>query len=77
MVSGASPGRLPGPKASQNGDLDMDFLLFEDHAFAFFGESLQIFVCSMKDKLMVLDVKFTSCSLVYPIPKVSRIKSHV
>jgi hypothetical protein len=35
------------------------------------------FVCSMKDKLMVLDVKLTSCSLVYPITKVSRIKSHV
>lgn len=35
------------------------------------------FVCSMNNKLIVLDVKLPSCSLVYPISKVSRIKSLV
>jgi hypothetical protein len=43
MVSRASLGRLPGPKAHQNGGPDMDFLLFWDHAFTFFGDTLEIF----------------------------------
>jgi hypothetical protein len=43
MVSRASPGRLPGPKAFQNGAPDMDFLLFEDLAFTFFGDTSEIF----------------------------------
>jgi hypothetical protein len=38
-----SLGRLPGPKAFQNAAPDMDFLLFEDLAFTFFGDTLEIF----------------------------------
>ena len=59
MVSRACSGRLPGPKVSQNGSLDMDFLLFEDLAFTFFGDTLEILRVSIKNKLIVLDVKFT------------------
>ena len=36
------PGRLPDPKAPENGTPDMDFLLFEDLAFTFFGDTLEI-----------------------------------
>ena len=43
MVSRACPGRLPGPKTFQNGGLDMDFILFKDLAFTFFGDTLEIF----------------------------------
>ena len=43
MVSRVAPGRVPYPKASQNGAPDMDFLLFEDLAFTFFGNTLEIF----------------------------------
>jgi hypothetical protein len=43
MVYRVGPGRLPDPKASQNGVPDMDFLLFEDLAFTFFGDTLEIF----------------------------------
>ena len=43
MVSRACPGRLPGPKALQNGAPDMDFQLFEDLTFTFFGDTLEIF----------------------------------
>ena len=59
MVSRASLGRLPGSKAHQNGGPDMDFLLFRDHAFTFFGSTLEYFLCSMNYKLIVLDVQFT------------------
>ena len=59
MVSRASLGRLPGPKAGQNGGPHMDFLLFWDHAFTFFGDTLEYFLCSMNNKLIVVDVKFT------------------
>ena len=37
----------------------MDFLLFWDHAFTFFGDTLEYFLCSMNYKLIVLDVQFT------------------
>ena len=37
----------------------MRFLLFWDHAFTFFGDTLEYFVCSMNNNLIVLDVKFT------------------
>ena len=37
----------------------MDFLLFWDHAFIFFGDTLEYFLCSMNYKLIVLDVQFT------------------
>ena len=59
MVSRASLGRLSGSKARQNGGPDMDFLLFRDHAFTFFGDTLEYFLCSMNYKLIVLDVQFT------------------
>ena len=59
MVSRASLGRLAGSKARQNGGPDMDFLLFRDHAFTFFGDTLEYFLCSMNYKLIVLDVQFT------------------
>ena len=59
MVARASLGRLPGSKARQNGGPDMDFLLFRDHAFTFFGDTLEYFLCSMNYKLIVLDVQFT------------------
>ena len=49
MVSKASLGRLPGPKAHQNGGPDMDFLLFWDHALTFFGDTLEYFLCSMSN----------------------------
>ena len=42
MVSNVAPGSLPGPKASKNAAPDMDFLLFEDLAFTFFGDTLEI-----------------------------------
>ena len=61
MVSRASLGRLPGSKTRQNGGPDMDFLLFWDHAFTFFGDTLEYFLCCMNYKLIVhvLDVQFT------------------
>ena len=59
MVSRASLGRLPALKARQNGGPDMDFLLLWDHAFTFFGDTLEYFLCSMNNKLIVVDVKFT------------------
>ena len=59
MVARASLGRLPGSKACKNRGPDMDFLLFWDHAFAFFGDTLEYFLCSMNNKLVVLDVEFT------------------
>jgi hypothetical protein len=37
------PGRLPDPKAFQNGAPDMGFLLFGDLAFTFFGDTFEIF----------------------------------
>jgi hypothetical protein len=43
LVSRVAPGRLPDPKALQNEAPDMDFLLFEDLAFTFFGNTLEIF----------------------------------
>ena len=58
MVARASMGRLPGPKPHQNEGPDMDFLLFWDHAFTFFGDTLEYFLCSMNNKLVVLDVEF-------------------
>ena len=57
MVSRASLGRLLGLKARQNGG--PDFLLLWDHAFTFFGDTLEYFLCSMNNKLVVLDVEFT------------------
>ena len=36
----------------------MDFLLFLDHAFTFFGDTLEYFLCYMNYKLIVLDVQF-------------------
>jgi hypothetical protein len=59
MVARASLGRLLGPKPRQNGGPDMDFLLFWDHAFTFFGDTLEYFLCSMNNKLVALDVEFT------------------
>ena len=59
MVARASLGRLPGPKPRQNGGPDMYFLLFWDQAFTFFGDTLEYFLCSMNDKVVVLDVEFT------------------
>ena len=59
MVSRASLGRLLGLKARQNGGLGMDFLLFWDHVLTFFGDTLEYFLCSMNNKLIVLDVQFT------------------
>ena len=59
MVARASLGRLPGSKALENGGSDMDFLLFRDHSFTFFGDTLEHFLCSMNYKLIVLDVQFT------------------
>ena len=56
MVSRVAPGKLPDPKASQNEAPDIDFLLFEDLAFTFFGDTLKYFVCSMNDNLIILDV---------------------
>ena len=43
MVSRVALGRLPDPKTFQNAAPDMDFLLFEDLAFTFFGDTLEIF----------------------------------
>ena len=37
----------------------MDFLLFRDHAFTFFGDTLEYFLCSMNNKFIVLDVQVT------------------
>ena len=59
MVSRASLGGLPGSKARQDGGPDKDFLLLWDHAFTFFGDTLEYFLCSMNNKLIVLEVKFT------------------
>ena len=49
MVSRTSLGRLPGPKARQNVGSDMHSLLFWDHAFTFFGDTLENFLCSMSN----------------------------
>ena len=59
MVSRASPGKLPGPKASQNGGPDMDFLEFPIYDSTLFEHTLKYFVCSMNNELIVLDAKFT------------------
>ena len=59
MVARASLGRLPGSEAYQNGGPDMDFLLFWDHAFTLFGDTLEYFLCSMNNKMIDIDVQFT------------------
>ena len=53
------PRELPCPKASQSDAPEMHFLLFWDHAFTFFGDTLEYFLFSMNNKLVVLDVEFT------------------
>ena len=58
MVARASLGRLPGSKACKNRGPDMNFLLFWDHVFTLFGDTLEYFLCSMNNKLIVLDVQF-------------------
>ena len=57
MVSKASPDRLQGTKACQNGGPELDFLIFCDNYFILFGCTFEMFEYIMKNVLIILFVK--------------------